>query len=698
MNSGFSFLKSKLARRFCTLFILCAFIPVLILTVLSYTRVVDELEEQSFTRLKREASAYGLSLFDRLIRVENELRHISRNILVGYGEFVFSDESQRENVATMLRSISQYLPDGQTTTVYGSLEPDIFAGIVQPEYLQSQKAFLMTRPGDSLTDRVFMGVNFSFADGSQGVMIGELIPDFLWGTGANPLLPPMTDLLVFDAAGEPIVATTRANPGSYRGLEKVHDSEDMHIFRFTLDGEEFLGSFSNLFIESRYQRTGWVIVLAQARDDIMSALEHFSTTYPFIMLLFLLLILYLSVKFIRKALLPLEALKTATQRIARQNFTSQVEIEGDDEFAELGTAFNTMSRTIEQQFHTMETIGEIDRAILSATDRITILKTTLHRLKAFFACDIALYTRTSESSRDFIKVYILKGRRAGDPYIEYFSIEQSGREQLFAADPHSTLSRDRGLPAFLTDNVDETITSYLVLPIAADDGVERSLLLGWQKARALSDDELGQARQIANQFAVALANSQLLANLEKLASGTIEALARTVDAKSRWTSGHSERVADLAARIAQTMGCDEQQVTIIRRGGLMHDIGKIGIPLAILDKPERLTDEEYREIKHHPSIGAKILEPIDAFRNILTVVEQHHEKFDGSGYPNGLAGEEIDLNARILAVADVWDALVSARPYRDGWVHARARKLITEGSGSHFDPQVVTAFLAIMDS
>jgi HD-GYP domain-containing protein (c-di-GMP phosphodiesterase class II) len=109
-----------------------------------------------------------------------------------------------------------------------------------------------------------------------------------------------------------------------------------------------------------------------------------------------------------------------------------------------------------------------------------------------------------------------------------------------------------------------------------------------------------------------------------------------------------------------------------------------------------LTDEEYAEIKNHPAIGNKILEPIKAYHKILPLVLQHHEKFDGSGYPAGLKGEEIDIKARILAVADVWDALVSDRPYREGWVQDRARKVIVEGAGSHFDPRVVEAFLVVM--
>jgi putative nucleotidyltransferase with HDIG domain len=214
--------------------------------------------------------------------------------------------------------------------------------------------------------------------------------------------------------------------------------------------------------------------------------------------------------------------------------------------------------------------------------------------------------------------------------------------------------------------------------------------------RPENEDEVKQGRQVVDQLSVALTNARLVENLDKLAKGTVEALARTVDAKSRWTAGHSERVAAFAGRIARAMGLPEKEIETLVRAGLLHDIGKIGISLAILDKPDRLSDAEFAEIRTHPVIGAKILEPIAAYQDILPVVAQHHEKFNGSGYPGGLKEEEIDLRARIMAVADVWDALVSDRPYRGGWVKERAKSFIVDKAGVDFDPNVVAVFLELV--
>jgi len=182
--------------------------------------------------------------------------------------------------------------------------------------------------------------------------------------------------------------------------------------------------------------------------------------------------------------------------------------------------------------------------------------------------------------------------------------------------------------------------------------------------------------------------------LEQLDIATITAFARAIDANSRWTAGHSERVTALALRTAHTMGLSGKDLQIVHRGGLVHDIGKIGTPPAILDKPGKLDAAETEIMRNHVKLGVRILEPIECFRDLLTVVAQHHEHFDGSGYPAGLAGEQISLHARIVAVADAYDALTSDRPYRQGAPQQKAVAILKENSGTQFDPKVVEAFIA----
>jgi putative nucleotidyltransferase with HDIG domain len=183
--------------------------------------------------------------------------------------------------------------------------------------------------------------------------------------------------------------------------------------------------------------------------------------------------------------------------------------------------------------------------------------------------------------------------------------------------------------------------------------------------------------------------------LNRLNWGTLDALARTIDAKSPWTAGHSERVTQIALTIGRVLNLEKRNLDTLHRAALLHDIGKIAVPNSILDKPGKLTDDEYKVVCEHPATGARILEPIESYREIIPIVRQHHERFDGNGYPDCIAGDKITREARILAVADVYDALTSERPYRKGMSHHRAMEIITEGRGTQFDPMVVDIFLEI---
>jgi putative nucleotidyltransferase with HDIG domain len=208
-----------------------------------------------------------------------------------------------------------------------------------------------------------------------------------------------------------------------------------------------------------------------------------------------------------------------------------------------------------------------------------------------------------------------------------------------------------------------------------------------------SDDEFEHVADALNDLAAEL--KQQFSELEAFNLGTLSALARAIDAKSPWTAGHSERVTKLAVAIGNEMGLPAAEVDHLQRGGLVHDIGKLATPPEILDKPSRLTADEQAIIEQHPEQGARILEPIPAFRALLPIVAQHHERWDGRGYPAGLSGETIARTARVLAVADVYDALRSDRPYRTGLDHAAVVEVIVSGAGRHFDPEAVDAFLAV---
>ena len=198
-----------------------------------------------------------------------------------------------------------------------------------------------------------------------------------------------------------------------------------------------------------------------------------------------------------------------------------------------------------------------------------------------------------------------------------------------------------------------------------------------------------------------LKNDELVetyAELKKRYMDTIETLRLAVDAKDYYTRGHSDRVSYYASRIGQAMGLPEADIERLKIGGIFHDIGKIGTNDDILLKNSRLDDDEYNEIKKHPLKGANILSAMSMFKDIVPLVEYHHERIDGRGYPHGLKGEEIPLLARIISVSDAFDAMTSDRVYRTKMELSQAIEQLEKGKGTQFDENVVDAFLKLLDT
>lgn len=230
-------------------------------------------------------------------------------------------------------------------------------------------------------------------------------------------------------------------------------------------------------------------------------------------------------------------------------------------------------------------------------------------------------------------------------------------------------------------------------------GVGRSMGLLCLAREAGSGAFLPDERQMllgyAQTTAVALQKLILRENLERNLVDTISAFVNAIESKDVYLKGHSARVSLYAGEIATVMALPVEIIDVVRRGAMLHDLGKLSIMDTILRKPGRLTEEEFALIKAHPVVGARILEPLRFLAREACAVRNHHERFDGSGYPDGLAGEDIPLVARIVTVADVFDAVTSNRPYRTALPVDAAREEIARGRGTHFDPQVADAFASI---
>jgi putative nucleotidyltransferase with HDIG domain len=191
-------------------------------------------------------------------------------------------------------------------------------------------------------------------------------------------------------------------------------------------------------------------------------------------------------------------------------------------------------------------------------------------------------------------------------------------------------------------------------------------------------------------------NARLYAALERAYLETIRALASAIDAKDPYTRGHSDRVAQLAVEIGRELGLDAAELRVLEFGGILHDVGKIGIPEQVLLKPSRLTPEEFAVVKAHSVIGAEIVRGVEFLKSAEPAIRHHHERWDGKGYPDGLAGESIPLIARILNAADTWDACISERPYHPARSHAEVVPIMAEARGVQLDPKVHDAILRVL--
>jgi HD-GYP domain-containing protein (c-di-GMP phosphodiesterase class II) len=180
-------------------------------------------------------------------------------------------------------------------------------------------------------------------------------------------------------------------------------------------------------------------------------------------------------------------------------------------------------------------------------------------------------------------------------------------------------------------------------------------------------------------------------------NATIDGWSRTLDLRDKGTEGHTRRVTDIALRLAAAMGIDDAELIHIRRGATLHDIGKVAIPDQILFKPGPLTDEEWKIMRKHPEYAVELLSPITYLAPAMMIPHWHHEKWDGSGYPDRLDGEDIPFSARLFALADVYDALTSDRSYRSAWSKQDTVEYIKIQSGKHFDPNIVPEFLDLVN-
>lgn len=244
---------------------------------------------------------------------------------------------------------------------------------------------------------------------------------------------------------------------------------------------------------------------------------------------------------------------------------------------------------------------------------------------------------------------------------------------------------------------DNKIRNTLVIPLRTHDKLLGILQVANKKNKnKYISEDVDLLNILCGQLAFVLQNADLFKNLQKAYFDTLSALTSAIDAKDSYTRGHSERVTELSIKLANECKVSDADIENIKIGGLLHDIGKIGIPEAVLNKPGRLNDEEFAIIKSHPDLGIHILGKVEFLEPMVPIIRHHHERYDGRGYPAGLKGDEIPYLARIVSVVDTFDAMTTNRPYRKALSIEESLKEIEKCSGTQFDPEIAAAFVKMV--
>jgi len=477
-----------------------------------------------------------------------------------------------------------------------------------------------------------------------------------------------------------------------------------------LSSDFFYGKTDNVSIffnlTRKNDRNNYIFYLTVNRKGIIHLIKaNIKSFIIFSSLIFLISIIIGRITAVRFSK-PIVDLSSSAEKIASGDYSHRLEVKRKDEIGVMADSFNIMADNIqrhitdiESKMMTMQTMNKIDKAVLSSMSRNDLLARVIGIVSSLhpeYSIVLAFNNRKKKgfeiltcNDTDINSIFREKSffpesefdNKIIEKTISVFQLSTSDSEEMESFFKKNRLKNSTVLnvPIFLKEKY---LASMIILR-----GIDRKF----------NTHEINSFRMIADQAGVAFQSVRLVEEKESLLLGILKALTRSIDANSKWTAGHSERVAKYAELIGRKMKLNEKQLRELFISGILHDIGKISVPETILDKPGRLTDEEYGIIKKHPETGTKIIEDIPAYMPIRDGILHHHEHWNGNGYPSGLSKDEIPIYARILTIADVYDAITADRPYRKGLERKEALEFINENTGEMFDPELAKMFLEVLE-
>ncbi|MFA6506659.1 MAG: HD domain-containing phosphohydrolase [Treponemataceae bacterium] len=457
--------------------------------------------------------------------------------------------------------------------------------------------------------------------------------------------------------------------------------------------------------------TRWVAGVNVDASGLVEFLEDNSKETVFFAFCLLALSLLLGRFFAMRFTKPLRHLAAAAEVYGQKDSAPSFSSGRRDEIGVLSRTLEGMTQEIErrradteERLRTMEAMNRIDKAVLSTASRSELLARVASIVNGrLSALSVAVALRNETHSGWVIAALtgdnaenekaLVEGEARFRPLIDDDFIDAETNLRITGYYEAPVSAAPPGFVFFAYDVMGAKGGRIVAAPLYVDSRYLGSLVIALAQDDPLSPALRREVSMLADQTAVALRSILEYEAKEENFLGILQSLTRAIDAKSRWTAGHSERVAQTAVQLGLRLQMTEAELRSLRISAILHDAGKLGVREAILDKPGKLEPAEYEEIKAHPVLGGQILAGIRSFEEVVPAIVHHHERWDGAGYPDKLSGESIPLFSRIIAVADVWDAITDDRPYRAGFPPDQARRFMAEQSGLLFDPHLVRLFL-----
>jgi len=513
---------SKVARRILGLFVVCALLPITALTLISFRQVPRQLREDSRQQLRQFAKTEGMTIYERLDTLETQMVQLAVGIVAqpGRSKRLSPDlRHPREHFRSLAIFTGRYLQP-----LFGNVGVVPILSTAQRQHLATGNTLLLAdscRPSEPCV-RMLRYMEPDNPD--RGLLIAEPKLNYVFGADT---LPQATSLCVLNETRQAVFCETQ---NSNLTQQAAFASNSVGNFEWQDSHQEYLAGYWTLPLKPGFLGPQWTVILSKSREDILAVTRDFGRTLRRVIVLSLLVVVLLTLIQVRRTMVRLQKLQEATQQIADRRFDTRVEVSSNDEFQQLATDFNQMAHDLGKQFRALETVREIDRALLSSLSSAEIVKTALHRLRGFLPYQGISVTLLGDSPAADCLAYITTDQQNSGTSEGAVPLTLEEIDEL----QHETLRLDLShtLRSYLAALVEQGMKWFLVVPIRHEHRLLGVLSLGNPTPPLETSDDRLYAKQVGDQLALVLSRARLIEELAKLNLGTLTALARAIDAKS----------------------------------------------------------------------------------------------------------------------------------------------------------------------